>query len=1548
MSQVRKLLNGEKIPKHKYGHLIIDGIDHGNSEDVYKQFAQHAKLQDSGQGAAYSAWLQQLANGEDVILGADNSSNVKPEGMSDKTAGQRSWSRKIIDDVFNTNRNQYSDAITTARRFTPIIQPKKKTSQNNSASNFVFTGETPKYSENDANNLALRERFDTYLNWLSDELWEEDNQFSTALTENQKSALKAWYNNLAGENPYEKRQNAIKQWNEYIGKVKAAENGYDSVDEDTRNFFANFNIGNSASSAASNSTSNENSTADEKKVRKLLKDAGYNEDLYKILGGDIEIDNEGTLRSKSGAFDLGTNGNIYFNSDFYTTPTGASGQYDPLRGLTLYNGALYKNNSARLAQILNASGGFNEAIKNGNFDLADSMIQTRFSDARKENPGTLSEDSYSQFLTPGHRFSNLTGLYGLKNGTLGDGEQIVQYFDLNDTFNDGAYLDHNYNYGIFDSHGNKIRDISMNDLQRIQGGQSAGALNTWKRTTVNSGPYKNKYYEDITGRNGQPSGIRIYRDINNPNEDVILHIDDSDWRVGAGKGHDIKLPKEIAQILMADQSWVDKIVKDSNARMKFGKAMSSLVQDRTGRIVREILGATGAIGPYDLIFNRSGGDKDYHYSALKELGLSKEQTKALQQALINSSKGNKRQRRDDYLLETPEFKQGGKVAYITKLASGGLAGGTKGSQGVSERRVDAKIHDPRNASSLGDIGSDNWTDADTKDLLALVGDVGSLGLAFVPGANIASTATGVAGSLARYSADRDRGTKGAGWQLALNLGMDAATLLPFLGGAAKSGKLLKGAKASGELMKKAARVVITGASAWGLGSAIVNSATKIANGEKFTVRDVSNVVNGITAGVGIAKSGGFGKSKTKTKVAEEIKLKSNDGTSELVISPEQAERITDPDELFDALFNKAKEGNASLTKEQFAEKFNVDSLLTKVTSWKPGWKPKDWFRKKESKTFSPKLKVKEVNVEANGNWLHDWWYRTGGYRQMYNQRLVGENIPDEVTVTRTTNKTTGRTYNFKIGDKKISLTPAEVKDIKTTPTMEQLNKFSTLIRGKDSSVTDEQIVAAFRKVLSSEAKGFKFSPRGKSIPVVEHTTVGEIPGWYRGRTTDYVRTTSANGKRATSTRTRVYDTRQGIARPNIILPLQLSGYSYDDVPEITYNPMYKKGGVLKAQYGAITPEEQKFIDEQFNNSLISNIEDSTIPNAWKRRYIGQLREQNPTRITGQYGDNNIDTSGWLEQIWKKGLGVGEYIAKARGRRNVADIQKKGLLDAYYQDPYITLQRYDHRDPQFEAEIQALNQQNANPSVNPNADYRAYVAGLLGKQAQILSAKNNVYRQAAQREMQLNNADLEIGKQETLANHEIGKENNARRSGLHMNLAQVDAGLAMQDAMSLANAIREERANTESQLEKAKQFAYNRAARDLDDRYEKAWNSRLGDKYSEWMNLDSTTKDNYSDINDWLQRAEANKGLWSTYENAWNEHQNSLNREREKLYMKYGLNPTAQMLYRQRYLKKGGRVGRNRYKNEPEEDVWINQNKAVHKAVAKLNDNIIKIFLKTLG
>jgi len=87
--------------------------------------------------------------------------------------------------------------------------------------------------------------------------------------------------------------------------------------------------------------------------------------------------------------------------------------------------------------------------------------------------------------------------------------------------------------------------------------------------------------------------------------------------------------------------------------------------------------------------------------------MSQDQAKKLQKALVDASKGNRFDRREAYYLDTPEFKNGGKVQYIIKLAGGGVSGVTKTSEGVSERRVAKKIRNPKNAASLSEIGGDN-------------------------------------------------------------------------------------------------------------------------------------------------------------------------------------------------------------------------------------------------------------------------------------------------------------------------------------------------------------------------------------------------------------------------------------------------------------------------------------------------------------------------------------------------------------------------------------------------------------------------------------------------------------------------------------------------------------------------------------------------------------------------------------------------------------------------------------------------------------------------
>ena len=217
-------------------------------------------------------------------------------------------------------------------------------------------------------------------------------------------------------------------------------------------------------------------------------------------------------------------------------------------------------------------------------------------------------------------------------------------------------------------------------------------------------------------------------------------------------------------------------------------------------------------------------------------------------------------------------------------------------------------------------------------MVALAADLGSLTTAFIPGANIASVATGATGSTARLYADLNRGTKGAIPNYLLNLGMDATMLLPVLGG---MGKLARIPKA----VKSVLPTIIKAASVYGLGAGVVETAKKIASGKKFTARDVDMLVNAITAGVGLGKSGGFGKSKKGIAIKDiDINAKTEtvngttvtkEGTKTFKIAGKDLNNITDVEAFKKLIVNKAKAaGDTTVTLENVGERYDLSKWIS--------------------------------------------------------------------------------------------------------------------------------------------------------------------------------------------------------------------------------------------------------------------------------------------------------------------------------------------------------------------------------------------------------------------------------------------------------------------------------------------------------------------------------------------------------------------------------------------------------------------------------------------
>jgi len=81
------------------------------------------------------------------------------------------------------------------------------------------------------------------LDWLENpDTWTETNQFSTAPTEEQTQALKAWYQKFTGDTPEARRTAAQAAIDQALNAVYNSTGGYQNVPENYRDLFAYFNI----------------------------------------------------------------------------------------------------------------------------------------------------------------------------------------------------------------------------------------------------------------------------------------------------------------------------------------------------------------------------------------------------------------------------------------------------------------------------------------------------------------------------------------------------------------------------------------------------------------------------------------------------------------------------------------------------------------------------------------------------------------------------------------------------------------------------------------------------------------------------------------------------------------------------------------------------------------------------------------------------------------------------------------------------------------------------------------------------------------------------------------------------------------------------------------------------------------------------------------------------------------------------------------------------------------------------------------------------------
>lgn len=237
-----------------------------------------------------------------------------------------------------------------------------------------------------------------------------------------------------------------------------------------------------------------------------------------------------------------------------------------------------------------------------------------------------------------------------------------------------------------------------------------------------------------------------------------------------------------------------------------------------------------------------------------------------------------------YIIRFDKKKNGG----ILKHQFGGVTWNpsTKATEGKKEK-IAAPARGAGEAKVIGDGTDLNATDK--IELAALIADAASLGISFVPGANIAAAGVGAASSVADlvYNIRKDGFDIEEVGRFAVNLGLDAGTLLPGIGGVSKAAKLAKAMKSS-KVLGKVIKGLSIGASSVSVGN-IALSWEKLQDG-KWTVDDLRTILNGVRGITNLSKVAG---SATKKGVSSEKVTLTQDGKNPVTITKKQFDKIQD-------------------------------------------------------------------------------------------------------------------------------------------------------------------------------------------------------------------------------------------------------------------------------------------------------------------------------------------------------------------------------------------------------------------------------------------------------------------------------------------------------------------------------------------------------------------------------------------------------------------------------------------------------------------------------
>lgn len=667
---------------------------------------------------------------------------------------------------------------------------------------------------------------------------------------------------------------------------------------------------------------------------------------------------------------------------------GNSNPYSQMRNHIIWNGRIYKQDDAAVLAELQKSG-YIDANKAYDAARAEQIMRTQWSN----NP-TFAHEAYdpeTRYSEWAHGYKDKGLRYRTLESNLGKGRSLVEYYTNDDPTD--VYGFRSTRYAIIGDDGKLIQDnVDPSTIAKTENGHYISGTTGFmtERLGQDAGALAGTYI-DGTSIDGKPSNTFFYK---NPTTGEFF-IQDPDLK-GKQKGKVVRIPKEIAAMIPEEAWEYFRTNKDAKDRL-FGY-LKNFTNTGWGKFWNQ---GDGLFGARNIALR----------SDFRKAGLSEEQAAQIVK-LLNEWGTNRKYKaatgkydtssiaRQQAFLVDPQtdgivqpFKKGGK---IEKHQYGKVLG----QQGNTEvKKVNLQESDRKDATvgqsfGLGSKDSKQWSSLDTMELAGAAADLAALGITIVDPTNIGGAIAGAAGSLTNFGVDIKRdGFQGKDLgRLALNLVLDAGTLIPILGDSLQGVKAIRAMKKAAPVLAKAIK---TGAIV-GVGDAVYNTIDKIAKGESFTISDVRRIINGISGGVTLSRTGLFNQTKHRVDIDPglTIKGKPDSGVADIKLSKEQIKEITDAPkaEQMKKLTEVLKEAGYDV------DKLDLDSVAKTIKS--PQWR----FWKGWDKTAVPDISkggskrvdltpedLAKLQRERNG--FQNWFFGTGKAQRTYNAFLRGEGTP---------------------------------------------------------------------------------------------------------------------------------------------------------------------------------------------------------------------------------------------------------------------------------------------------------------------------------------------------------------------------------------------------------------------------------------------------------------------------------------------------------------------------------------------------------------------------